>query len=259
MGVASRLDTDTGPVFLKAAPLRSPAIGHYQREAAVNAALPAGIPAPRLLWSGEVAGWLLLSFGHLDGRDADLAPGSPDLTPVLRTVGELADRLTPNPWDRAPSVAERFTALREKADELLAQCPGEFPVLEAAAAGFSLAAVDGGTLLHADLHAGNFFVTADGVSVIDWSLASRGAPWVDVAMLVPRLVAAGHGVAGAESLAGTVPGWKAAPEGAVTGLAAVRALFAEHQARSGPPRLRAARAIAAVVGRAWVEYRIGAL
>lgn len=259
MGVASRLDTYTGPVFVKAGPLRSPAIGHYRREAAANGSLPPGTPAPRLLWTAEVSGWLLLVFRHLDGRDAVLAPGSADVAPVLRVVDELAGRLTPNPWDEAPSVAEKFAALGEKSDELLAQCPGEFPTLEAAAAGFDLAAVGGGTLLHADLHAGNFFVTTDGVRVIDWSLASRGAAWVDVALLMPRLVAAGHSPADAENLAYTVPSWETAPESAVTGLGAVRALFAEHQARFGPPRLRAARAVAAAAGRKWVEYRIGAL
>ncbi|WP_425581795.1 phosphotransferase family protein [Streptosporangium vulgare] len=52
--------------------------------------------------------------------------------------------------------------------------------------------LDGPTLLHADLHAGNLLVDGGRCQVVDWSMACRGAAWVDVALLVPRLVDAGH-------------------------------------------------------------------
>ncbi|OUC93838.1 hypothetical protein [Streptosporangium minutum] len=74
---------------------------------------------------------------------------------------------------------------------------------------------------------------------------------------LPRLILAGHTPAQAERLAEQVPAWRAAPEAAVTGLAAVGSLFREFVARDGPERVRASRAHAAVAGRAWVEYRTG--
>ncbi|MFD8561690.1 hypothetical protein ACWDOR_26590 [Streptosporangium canum] len=72
-----------------------------------------------------------------------------------------------------------------------------------------------------------------------------------------ELILAGHTPEQAEALAEQVPAWKAAPEAAVTGLAAVWSLFREYVARNGPERIRASRACAAAAGRAWVEYRTG--
>ncbi|OHV29862.1 MULTISPECIES: phosphotransferase family protein [Pseudofrankia] len=255
MGVAARLDTETGPVFVKASPLGAPAIGHYRREADANAALPPGTPVPRMLWSAEIEGWLLLLFEYLDGRDSDLAPGSLDLAAVGRVIETLAGRLTPSPWERAPSVVVKIKALYEKAGELLGRCPEEFSGL-AAATQFDLGAVEGASLLHADPHPGNYVVTADGVRVIDWSHACRGAAWVDAALLAPRLVVAGHSPAEAEALMDQLSVWGDAPARAVTGLGAVTALFWAHQARFGPPRMRARRAVAAAAGLAWATHRI---
>ncbi|MER5326155.1 hypothetical protein [Streptosporangium roseum] len=91
--------------------------------------------------------------------------------------------------------------------------------------------------------------------LIYWGLACQGAAWVETALLIPWLILAGHAPAGAETLAEQVPAGKAAPETAVTGLAAVWCLFREYVARNGPERIRASRAHAAAAGRAWVEYR----
>ncbi|MFJ2033691.1 phosphotransferase [Streptosporangium sp. NPDC087985] len=109
--------------------------------------------------------------------------------------------------------------------------------------------------MHADFHEGNLLTTPAGVRLIDWGLACHGAAWVETALLIPRLILAGHTPEQAEARAEQVPAWKTAPEAAVTGLAAVWSLFREFVARNGPERIRASRAHAATAGRAWVEYR----
>ncbi|WP_132193428.1 hypothetical protein [Actinomadura darangshiensis] len=78
---------------------------------------------------------------------------------------------------------------------------------------------------------------------------------VDAALLVPRLIEAGHSPAQAEALVAAHPGWRAAPPDAVTGLGALWTMFREHKAMRGPEEARAFRAEAAQAGRAWVAYR----
>jgi len=114
---------------------------------------------------------------------------------------------------------------------------------------------EGATLLHADLHAGNLLIDGTRCQIVDWSMACRGAPWVDVAFLLPRLIDAGHTPAEAEDVAARVPAWGAAPGDAVTALAATRALFATRMADVGPAHLQAKRLRTAAACRAWVEYR----
>ncbi|MGW3365512.1 hypothetical protein ACWDOR_21505 [Streptosporangium canum] len=64
---------------------------------------------------------------------------------------------------------------------------------------------------------------------------------METALLIPRLILADHTPEQAEALAEQAPAWKAAPETAVTDLAAVWSLFREYVARNGPERIRASR------------------
>ncbi|MFJ2030735.1 phosphotransferase family protein [Streptosporangium sp. NPDC087985] len=111
------------------------------------------------------------------------------------------------------------------------------------------------TLLHYDLHSGNFRIDDGRPYVIDWAFAARGAAWVDAVMLAPRLVEAGHIPEQTEALLARVPAWRSAPANAVTGLAALWTLFRLYKARFGPVEGRDFRARAAEAGRAWVRYR----
>ncbi|WP_214110360.1 phosphotransferase family protein [Acrocarpospora catenulata] len=255
-GVASRLYTESGVVFLKAVPLRSPSLAHYEREQRVNVLLPASVPAPRLLWSGRCAGWLLLIFECLDGRPADPSPGSPDIPGLLDTVAELGKMLTPCPWPGAPEAIEKIDGMRGYAR--LANL-GDFPAPHRYAAALERLDADaltGNTLLHADLHEENFQVIGGRAHVIDWSLACRGARWLDIVLLLPRFIMAGHTPEQAERLAAGVPAWHDAPAEVVTDLAALRTLFSAYLAVRGPEHLRARRARVAAAGRAWVAHRI---
>jgi len=70
-GLAARLRTTDGRrVFVKAVSEAgnpdSPDI--HRREARVVAALPAEAPVPRLLWSHDEGGWVVLCFEDIDGR-----------------------------------------------------------------------------------------------------------------------------------------------------------------------------------------------
>lgn len=71
---SSTLRTPAGRVFVKGITTDNPGVWAHRHEAAVNPRLPA--IAPRLLWTVEAAGWLLLGYEHVDGRHADLSPGS---------------------------------------------------------------------------------------------------------------------------------------------------------------------------------------
>lgn len=255
-GLAAVLHAETGRYFLKAAPADSPAASLYKREISANAGLPTSLPAPRIRFASGDGGWLVMVFDYLEARDADLSPGSPDLDGVLTAVAAISSAPA---WECAPRVAVNLAALRGKADALLGkQSSGQpWEMYRAAIESFDADALAGDSLVHYDLHPGNLKVTLDaGVVVVDWAFACAGAPWADVALLVPRLIEAGHSPATAERFVARLPGYRAAPADAVTTLAALWTMFREYKARYGPAETRAFRSQAARAGRAWVEYRM---
>ena len=254
-GLTAILHTAHGPYFLKAAPADSPAIALYQREQAANAALPPGAPAPQMVLSAHAGGWLVMLFDYIDSRDADLSPQSADLTPALAALAALS--ATPAP-STAPPVAVNLAALMDKAASLLARHPAGHPwnTYRAAVNGFDPAALTGTSLTHYDPHPGNLKVTASGaVKIVDWSFACAAAPWLDTALLVPRLIEAGHTPAAAEQLAARHPAWHTAPAATLTALASLWTMFREYKALYGPEDARPYRAQAAAAGRAWVNHR----
>lgn len=72
---------------------------------------------------------------------------------------------------------------------------------------------------------------------------------MDIALLMPRLIAAGHTPDQAEDVVRQMPAWQGVPADAVTAWAAVHALFAAHMARTGPLHHRRLRARTAAAGR----------
>ncbi|MET7945893.1 hypothetical protein [Micromonospora sp. NPDC005324] len=214
--VAVTLDTAAGRVFCKGGESTSPAAWLYRNEARVNPWLPEA--APRLLWSVERNGWLLLGFQHVAGRHPDLAPGSPDLPLLAALLIELGGQLTPCPPVAVRPFAERW-------DSLIA------PEL-----------VEGDTLLHTDMTPRNFLVStgeagsATIVRLVDWSSPARGAAWVDAAFLLLRLVRAGHTPAAAEAWATQIPAYVSAPEQSVTSFAdALTRLWRRKQLAASAP------------------------
>ncbi|GAA2692257.1 hypothetical protein [Nonomuraea recticatena] len=258
-GVAARLHTEHGSVFLKAINADNTAAFLHIREQWASRALPAAVAAPRLLWSDLVDCWHVMGFEYLEhAREADLSPGSPDLRPVLATVADLGRTLTPATAG-ARSVTENIAPLQAKGKHLMNKnaLGDDHGLHEAALNGLDLAAVEGNTFLHYDLSPSNLLITPSGVRVIDWSFAVRGAAWVEPVMLAPRLIQAGHTPAQTEDLLEAVPAWRTAPPAAVTGLIALWTLFRLYKTQYGPEDGRAFRARAAEAGRAWLRFRLG--
>lgn len=261
MGVSSEvtatLHLERGAVFCKGIPVDAPGAWQHCNEAAVNQLLPAGL-APRMLWEVTVDGWLLLGFEHVDGRHADLSPYSPDLTPIAETVARLRPALTPCPlparsisarWARLPAWRNYSEDRPADLDPWEAEHLPRLVELEAAAPEL----LDGDTLLHTDLQAGNILIGGDGVRLIDWAWASRGAAFIDAAFMVIRLIGAGHTPRTAESWACQVPAWRAARAEAVTAFAASVLGLWEHKTRTAPmPHSAGLTAVA----RQWARHRL---
>ena len=255
-GLAAVLHTEAGRYFLKAVPTDSPAAPLYEREMAANAGLAGGVPAPRMRFASDDGGWLVMAFDYLEVRDADLSPRSPDLDAVLTAITAIGSAPA---WGGAPPVAVNIAGLRGKSDALFGKQPSGRPweMYRAAIDGFDADALAGDSLVHYDLHPGNLKVTLDtGVAAVDWAFACAGAPWADAALIVPRLVEAGHTPATAERFVARLPAWCVAPPDAVTALAALWTMFREYKAIHGPVDTRAFRQQAARAGRNWVEYRM---
>lgn len=76
----------------------------YRREAEVTAALPATVPAPRLLDSWEAHGWVVLVLERIEGHNPSFPWRSDELDRVLEAMNGLAEALTPSAI-AAPSAA----------------------------------------------------------------------------------------------------------------------------------------------------------
>ena len=156
-----------------------------------------------------------------------------------------------------PGVTVNLELLQKAADALLSKNPRDpwRGMYVEALEGLSVESMEGETLLHYDLHSGNLLAVVQDIYVIDWSFACRGQAWIDSALFVPRLIEAGHTPAEAEALVSAHPGWRTAPDDAVTGLGALWTMFREHKAIYGPEDARDFRAKAAQAGRAWIAHR----
>ncbi|MFB7613515.1 phosphotransferase [Kitasatospora sp. NPDC056181] len=254
---AATLRTSDGDVFCKAVRTANPQAWKHRTEAEVHPLLRGA--APRLEWLVETGGWLLLGFEHLPGHHADLRPGSPDLPSVAAALATLVERLTPAPPVPTQPFAARLAQRRlwrlmaeHDRDRLDAWATARLEQLvriEAAAPGL----VDGDTLAHTDLSAGNLLVHEGRVRAVDWAWPARAASWTDTASLVLRLIHEGHSPRQAEEWAGTVPAWSTAGPGAITAFAVVIAGVREHRRRLGyAPHLDAL----AAAGRRWVDHRL---
>ncbi|MFF6957288.1 phosphotransferase [Streptomyces sp. NPDC008317] len=274
-GVAARLRlTDGTRAFVKAvtsaANPESPGI--HRAEAAVAAALPREVPAPRLLASFERDDWVVLLFEDIEGRTPAQPWDAAELERVLTAVGDLATLLTPSPVEVPPVAeanAENFHGWRALAaehaagtDDLTGLDPwavrhlAELAVLEA---GWARAAA-GKTLAHADLRADNLLLTADGrVMVVDWPWACLAAPWFDLLLMLPSVGMQG-GPPPAEIFDRHPVAAGADPDGVTAVLAAFAGFLLGHARRPAPPGLPTLRPFQhaqGVVALDWLRTRTG--
>jgi hypothetical protein len=269
-GLAVRLQLTRGEqLFAKGIPAGHPLAGKYRTEAGTARLLPASAPAPRLRWDGLIAGWVVLAFDDIDGRHADLSPGSPDVGPVVAAAAALEGVLTPCPAPGAPPAAADLAGLVHGRRELAAAPEAvrdnwsrrHLDDLAAAETRW-LAAADGKTLVHGDINASNMLITdAREVFLIDWAQPACGAAWLGVADLVPHLILAGHTPVCAEQALAAVPAWRGADPDVITSYAIAFAGYwtriSRQPAPPGVPNLRAHQARAAIAAMTWVFYRTG--
>lgn len=247
-GVAARVVTGSGRrAFVKAVgPEPNPdTAGLHRREAEVLAALPDGLPVPRLLAALDEGGWVALLLEDVEGHH----PGGPWTTEeALASVEALeavAGVTAPGEWpDLSAELAGHFTSWSRIAqdppqdlDAWAARRTAELDDLAQRA----LARLRGGHLVHRDSRADNLLVEPTGrVRVLDWPWAARGAPWFDAASLLVDIRS--YGDLDVAPLLPPIRDLGATPEdvlGVAAGLAGLLAEASRRPPAPGLPTLRA--------------------
>ena len=174
--------------FVKAASLKAqrPFAEAYREEARKLAALPDGVPAPRLLWVHDDGEWVALATEYVEGR-APVRPWTDaDLDASLTMLARAAELTTPAPTAMAlSSFASEFAgwpAHWDYARSTYVLPHGD----EAAALAARFAEVVGGEcVVHSDVRDDNILVRADGSAVLcDWNWPVAGAAWLDSLILL---------------------------------------------------------------------------
>lgn len=245
---------EAGDVFLKGVRGVSPRMRWLRNEAEAGV-LAAGL-APRVRFSEDVdadgASWLVTGFEYVEGRPADLSPGSADLALVGRTLARIAAL----PGGTSPPLATRWASADWWA-KLAAEDPSQVEGWDLDELGnwcrATSESVAGDTLVHTDLHEGQFMIEGDSVRVIDWGRPASGASWVDTAFLVIRLIAAGHTAQQAEAWANSLPTWEGCTSDSATSFACYVAGLWSYRS-STAPFVGAGRLSAAA--QAYARYRL---
>ncbi|MFI5492516.1 phosphotransferase [Actinoplanes sp. NPDC051859] len=199
--IAAMVDGAEATVFVKAAKSELE-VRLLQYELLVGKAITWSF-APAVEWTFEAAGWLVVGFEHCPGPHADLSPGSPHLDLLAETLDALGE--TPAP-------------------------PGPPWFSPAGRLGFAHPAMAGNTLIHTDLNPANLIITPNGLRLIDWAFATKGAPWVELAMLAQWLIGSGHTAEQAERWLSGSPTWRTASPAVLDHFAAANAAKWSHKA-----------------------------
>jgi len=200
-GFASRLRLADGRrAFVKAADdaTRQLFADSYREEIRKLEALPDAIPAPRLRWTHDADGWVILGFDDVAGSHPERPWRPGQLGLVLATIDRTAELLTPAPntYDWSPlrgflvedppywevaSDGDLPDWLRPRVPECerLAELGDE--------------AMAGDTIVHADVRDDNILIDCDDtVWICDWNWPLLGNPALDTIGLL--LSAHGDGV-----------------------------------------------------------------
>lgn len=164
---------------------------------------------PAFRWRVAAGGWELMGFDWVDGRHADLGPGSHDL-PLVAEVMLAAREITAPDFLYRP-LAHRLGPFLETV---------EVPLLA------------GGTVLHTDTNPHNLLVGDGRAWMVDWAMWAQGPAWVDVAYTAVRLMEADTPAAEALEWAARLPSWRSADPAAVA--AFVSASCRQWEAMVGP-------------------------
>lgn len=274
-GTADRVVTTSGArAFVKAVhpSLDAGTPTLHRREAAISAALPTAVPAPRLLGTYDDDDWIVLVLEEVDGRHPATPWHGDELAAVLSALNSLAAVALPAPLEHLPALkqdmAEDMAGFSRLADDPPADLdPWARAHLEelCALAGRAPAALTGTALVHSDVRADNLQIRPDGsVVLVDWPWAARGAPWLDtLAVLIDvhlhditAEVAQPHDV---EALLAAHTSPATDPRDLDATLVGLTGYFLDAARQPVPPGLPTLRAFQAAEGRAtldWVRRRL---
>lgn len=261
LAVRLRVSGRKDRVFVKGAPAGHPVADSYRAEGAITARLPAGVPRPRLRWHGEVAGWVVLCYDDVNGRHADFSPPGADMSAVIAAVSAVQ-----MPAPDLPDAVADMAGWLHGWKVIAAGSPAGLGRWEAAHLDRLVTAerawmphASGATVVHGDLRPDNILMAGEGAVLIDWAHALAGAPWVDLASLIPQLILAGHRPEDAERHLASLPAWRAAPTDGVTGFIAALAGYWTRSSWQPPPLglpyLRGYQSTAAQAAVQWLAAR----
>jgi len=266
-GLAARVRTAGGRrCFVKAVSERAnpDTPGIHRREADVVAALPAGAPVARLLWTYDEGGWVALGFTDIDGHTPALPWREDELAIVMDGLDRLHRTLTPSPVESATAADGFATTIRGWDEMRTAQAPGldewsmrhldRLVELEAAAPSL----VSGQTLLNFDVRADNILISHGQAYFVDWPWARIGPAFVEWVGLAPSVFMQG-GPAPAD-LIRRAPMEGVGDEAINAVLGSLTGYFLGHARRPPPPGIPTVRAFQAAQGEialAWLRERLG--
>jgi len=261
-GVAARVECADGRrYFVKAVSAevnqRSVKIHRTERDiltALEPVILAAVLPVPRLRGSVDLDSWVALILDDVDGRHPAEPWDAAELRRVTAALDRLAAALTPSPI-AVPAIGEKyaraFTGWRRLAesgtqDGLDAWSRAHLGDLAALEATWT-ACTAGDTLIHTDVRADNILLTGDGVVIVDWPHACRGAAFVDHVFFAPSVAMQG-GPELADLLALSAAGRSADPRQVAAIVCALGGYFTYQSLQPAPPGLPTVRAFQAAQG-----------
>lgn len=237
----------------------------HRREAAVTAALPAGVSAPKILGKYDDGTWVALVLADVAGRHPQEPWQQSELARVLGTLADMG-RLELPAEAPMPPYQESLEGAFRGWEKLLARPLADMPAWAgehlgelAGLARAGLAALAGDALVHGDLRADNILLTADGTVFLDWPWAARGAPWVDALSVLLNVKTLDPAANVDQWLAGHPVFAGAAPEAVSAVLAGWAGYFLDMSRRPAPPgipTLRAFQRKQADVLISWLEERL---
>ena len=278
-GTASRLELADGRrAFVKAVSAQANPIspGLHRQEAVVTAALPAGVPAPRLFGQYDDGEWVALLLSDVAGRSPAQPWDEAELAQVLDALARMHERCTPSPVAALPTVAEYHRSSLHGWRDLAGTGPAVASAGEPGPAQLDdwsrrnldrlagleaqwPAAAAGDTLLHNDVRADNVLISGAEVIFVDWPHACTGAAWFDVVAFAPSVIM--QGGPGLAWLLARTPSAAGADPGAITAVAAAVAGYFTKQALlpapAGIPTVRRFQAAQGRHARAWLRERTG--
>lgn len=175
----------------------------HRQEAAVTAALPPGVPAPRLLGHYDDGDWVALVLQDVEGRHPVTPWLRPELDAVLAALATVATVLTPPPLPGLEAAGGRLVDNFHGWRRIAADPPADLDPWAAAhldelvaLADAGIGALAGDTVTHVDVRADNLLIGPDGtVTVIDWPWACVGPAWLDTLLIMVNVnLFGGHDV-----------------------------------------------------------------